>query len=331
MKHIFLILFLFLFFLASYGQKNYEEAIRKGDSLYENGKYGEAIDIYLAAQAFNPLKKDSVKINIKKVYTKITGLQAKADKATQDALDSAESAKKQRDKADSLTKVQILVTLSNAPYKYIRLIRDGPKDPERIKNEQFDLKLITYCNHLDILECLLDTIPDKKNEYAELKEKLYYNNDLYEKIFFAFSSLEKGDNDLLQKAPEDKPDTYFDSASSGNGYLVNFVPGNGSISIQTKGANGTLQAPGAGQKFTSFALSKNLPWLFCGTDDNYIYVYELKDESIPKQPIEKIPMGIKVTGLAFDEVNNIIYFGTASGDIGFIQYADTSGRRNQPV
>lgn len=347
MKQLFLILLSTLLFVASNAQQvtNYQQALDRGDTLLRQGKFGEAINIYLAAQAYNPLKKDSVKQRITTVYITILALQKKADslyktvsilndnlKNNIAALNrSYDTIKLQKDSIGRIKDSVYKITLSNAPYKYIRLIRDGPKDPERIKNEQFDLKLIAYCNHLDILEGLLDTIPHKKNEYAELKEKLYYNNDLYEKIFFAFSSLEKGDNDLLQKAPEDKPDTYFDSASSGNGYQVNFVPGNGSITIQSKGVNGTFRAPGAGQKFTSFALSKNLPWLFCGTDDNYIYVYELKDESIPKQPIEKIPMGIKVTGLAFDEVNNIIYFGTASGDIGFIKYADTSGRRNQPV
>ena len=66
MKQIFLLLVCSLFIIVSNSQTNYKEAMDEGDRLYEKGEFGKAIDIYLAAQAFNPLKKDTVKINIKK-------------------------------------------------------------------------------------------------------------------------------------------------------------------------------------------------------------------------------------------------------------------------
>ena len=306
MKQIFLILIGSLFFLSSFEQINYNTAIGKGDSLYKAGKFGEAIDLYLAAQAFNPLKKDTVKQNIKKVYTKITGLQKEADRQRDTAIILAhnlDSTNREIQKAkDSIYKI----TLSNAPYKYLRLIRDGPKDADKIKSDSFDIKLIVYCDHLDTLgkkiDSILatkDTITVNKNEYNDLKEKLYYNNDLYEKIYYCFRSQEKEASVL---------DT------------VKYSFGNTKITPVIL-ANGKKVVP------VAKAIRGNLSFL--ATEDNYILVSDQSGET--KKLRDAIAMGTRVTALDFDSTNSIIYFGTISGDIGFIRYGDTSARRNQPV
>ncbi len=309
MKQIFLILIGSLFFLSSYEQTNYDEAIGRGDTLLIQGDYGKAIDLYLAAQAFNPLKKDFVKEKIQKVYTTVETLRKVATRQ-RDSLDTlSESLKRSNNEIQKKKDSIFSITISNAPYKYTRLIRDGPKDPDKIKTESFDIKLISYCDHLDSLGRIMDSIVAKKdaitidiNEYDNLKEKLYYDNDLYEKIYYCFRSYGLEDS-VFRKVDTEK---YSFGGSEMNPVTL---------------ANG--------KKFTPVAMAKNADLMFYASDDNYIFVCDQKGTT--KTIRDTIAMGARVTALDFDSINRVIYFGTISGDIGFIRYNDTSQRRYQPV
>jgi len=83
----------FLFFLLctfliiiSNAQSSYSEAMQQGDEAFNKGQYKTAIDKYLAAEAFDPSKKEIVKERVSKVFEKIETLRKEAESATKKAL-----------------------------------------------------------------------------------------------------------------------------------------------------------------------------------------------------------------------------------------------------
>ncbi len=99
----------FLFFIACFviasGQKNYAEAIQLGDDAFNKQQYKKAINKYFAAEAFDPDKKDSVKIKVNMVFDAIEALRKKA-------VTDAERAKKAT-KNETFAKEQVIATLKN--------------------------------------------------------------------------------------------------------------------------------------------------------------------------------------------------------------------------
>lgn len=333
MKEMLILICLLLFVVASRAQTNYEEAISQGDSLRNIGKYDLAINKYFAAEAFDPLQKKEVKFKIDSVFDKIDSVKKEAINQRTLAKEATGIAEKARDSArrsDSITKIEkansYKYTLANAPYKYVRLIRDGPTDEAKIKKDTFQLKLIAYCNHLDMLQNYLDTMADQKNAYADLREKLYYNNDLYEKIYYCFKSIDAKDDSILRRDDSSGNHSFESKTFKEEKSTVSLS--NGVVTVLgDNNKKDTIHLFPAGQKITGFALSDKLKLIFCATDDNYIVVYNLKDLQNLKP--DKIEMGIKVTAIDFDDDSKILYFGTVKGDVGFINY--TEDKKNQPV
>lgn len=77
------------------GQRSYSEAMRMGDSMLFSKDYGKAINFYFAAEAFDPVKKDSVNEAVQKVFTLINSLK-------DEAISNKELAERQRIEADKL-------------------------------------------------------------------------------------------------------------------------------------------------------------------------------------------------------------------------------------
>ena len=95
--------------------------------------------------------------------------------------------------------------------------------------------------------------------------------------------------------------------------IININNGNNVISDTLKRKNRHLFL---------LAYDKKKKLIYCSTNDNLIYVYNDKLENT-----DYISMGAKVTALDLlnDDKRSIIYFGTASGYIGFISYEAHKG------
>lgn len=76
------------FFLISFmvlssfilGQSSYLEAIQQGDAAFKKGEYKTAVNKYFAAEAFDPTKKEVVKIKVNQVFDKVESLKNEAQK-----------------------------------------------------------------------------------------------------------------------------------------------------------------------------------------------------------------------------------------------------------
>jgi len=307
----------------------YQRYIDKGDSIFkklrtdtkfeklvkkDETKFADAINAYNTAMLHCPAKAQEARSKILEVFKYI-------EKVKKEAIDKrnlanflyrvADTAKAaaiaQKKIADTAKENAYKSNLSNAPYKYIRLVKDGPKDKDKIKRDSFDYKLIAYCNHLVSVK---DSMNTKKMNTAidtlnSLVENLYFNNDLYEKIYFCLDA-------------NGWKSSVLDSSFKISGASL-FAE---KIKIKSLAEKRILPP---GKKFTSAVLSKNQHLLFCATEDNYIVVYN--DKSF--HAIDTIALGTKITALDYDDNSSTIFFGTVKGDIGFIRYNIDS--KNQPV
>ena len=183
--------------------------------------------------------------------------------------------------------------------------------------------LLAYEYHFAQLED--STAAADRDAYRALKDKLYYNNDLYQRVY---EGLEKN-NRLTDVIRLDRSLQY-----NANSRLAGFNDATGSISIKdgkltifysnNTNKNGAYAISKTSQEFLSFAVSKNQQRLFCSTSNNFIYVF---DNRLNK--VDSISMGAKITALDFNDAGSIIYFGTSGGYIGYIDY--TKDKKNQPV
>lgn len=286
-----------------------------------NPDFKAAINAFNTAMLHCPDRANEARERILYAFEKIDSLKKAADTARDYAIeqkriarknenianDERRNANRERFKADSIRNDSYKSTLSNAPYKYIRLVKDGPKDKDKIKRDSFDYKLIAYCNHLVSVK---DSMNTKKMNTAidtlnNLVENLYFNNDLYEKIYFCLDA-------------NGWKSSVLDSSFKISGASL-FAE---KIKIKSLAEKRILPP---GKKFTSAVLSKNQHLLFCATEDNYIVVYN--DNS--SHAIDTIALGTKITALDYDDNSSTIFFGTVKGDIGFIRYNIDS--KNQPV
>ena len=215
--------------------------------------------------------------------------------------------------------------LKIAANEYARLIREGPSDENKNRNQFYGSDyFLAYRYHFDQLED--STAAEDKPAYRSLKEKLYYNNDLYQK---AYEGLDR--NDRLRDVIKADKNLKYDPASklsdiniakdrirvNEKGRLV--IPG---LTNSNKAAADSLSK--SGNEFMSFTVSKKLQRIFCSTNDNLIYVFDNK-----LNRLDPINMGAKVTAMDFNEDRSIIYFGTSGGYIGYIDY--NKDKKNQPV
>ncbi len=309
----------------------YRKYISKGDSVLAIIKrkggtaevYKSAINHYNTAMLVCPDSAEKARVKILEVFKEIQKLKEQAVKASNEAFD-------QKTKAELATKGFKFSTWANAPYKYVRLILDGPEDVEKIKKDSFDLKLIAYCNHLDILGDSITKYCDSTSlsDYNMLMDKLYYDNGLYEKVYYCLKSINPEDTVVLKPYTGKRPGFNVKKFTDGNkNYTVELEKKKISI---TRNSEKEILTPQSGQQFISFTLSPTLKRLFCSTDDNFIYVYSFFDSIKPKLLAdETIAMGSRITAMDFKEDSSVLFFGTVKGDIGFIRY--NSDRKNQPV
>jgi len=323
------------------GDEKFEKKKNRGE-----GEFYDAINAYNTAMLIYPEMADSARKRIKVVFDEIQRVSAENEKGKveiqrtlKEVVKARDAFEEQKKKAEEAREEFYLFNLANAPYKYVRLIRDGPKDADKIKKANFDLNLIAYSNHLDSLRNILSDsltshqeqkISGAKLEYDHLRENLYYNNEFYEKIYYCLESNHLKGNILDDELEQPGPD-YFNVQYFRNGndtFRISISEKEGAITGHSANSGyDTLKRDG--QSFTSFALSGKQRSLFCATDDNYIFVYSAGDSG-DLTIVDSIAMGAKVTALDFDESSNILFFGTGGGDIGFIEYNGNKSKY-QPV
>ncbi|HNP23034.1 MAG TPA: hypothetical protein PKL37_13265 [Panacibacter sp.] len=228
------------------------------------------------------------------------------------ALNQKSLAENNKIEADKQRKIATRQNILTAPNEYARLIREVPTEATKISKDTFDYKLIAYCNHLDNLESLTKALDNNNmplKSYYSLKEKLYNNNDLYEKLYFTLKKYNKGE--IAAGVSTDPNDEKLG------------IP----LNITANSVN-TVAVAELGNRVTASASNKVDRINLCATTDNFIYVY--RDGSDGKPFLEnRIATGVKITALDYNENGDIIYFGTVNGDIGFIKYK--SDNKNQPV
>lgn len=213
-----------------------------------------------------------------------------------------------------------------AANEYARLIREGPSEENRNKDAFYAQNFLSaYAYHFNQLEGLMT--PEDKGAYLTLKNRLYYNNDLYKQLYEAVRR--QNSNEALRREPAARPSA--SSPTMANGAKV-------SLTKNTKGLTNTVSISGSvnasftpdrpDAQFLALAVGKRrgAPLVLCSTTDKLIYVLNEKLEKV-----DAIAMGTKVTALDFfdDGSRSIIYFGTAGGYIGYIVY--NAQKKNQPV
>jgi energy-coupling factor transporter ATP-binding protein EcfA2 len=238
----------------------------------------------------------------------------KADSAALVAKAQKDSANIQKNNADQLKRQAIINTFKNAPSEYARLIREGPVNKKEIQAEDFDLKLSAYTQHLDILEPKIIEIgePEAIDKFNKLKDRLYYNNDLYEKIYACMATVPD---------PDAKSKLFARNIRYNKGFNGDFDPSNPSF-VQV---NNEMKA--MGKRINKIVEDKGDHRILCATDDNWIYVYRNAGNLLRLE--NRIPMGTLVTALDYNADKHIIYFGLRTGNIGYIKY--NKDKKNQLV
>ncbi len=213
----------------------------------------------------------------------------------------ADSAKNTALRALNETRIK---NLRNAASEYVRLIQDGPSVENNNADKFYDNNyFLAYNYHFDSLNGKLKT-KDKAafKIYNSLRNKLYYDNELYKRIydFYGIINNNKFMDPVLTQVNES-----FESNKTDPAAIVEYKRI-------------------TGQKNVPYARGEKSDLTFCATDDNFIYVYQ------GLKKIAAISMGAKVTALDFNERKNIIYFGTSGGYIGYVIYTGAN-KKLQPV
>jgi energy-coupling factor transporter ATP-binding protein EcfA2 len=313
-KTIFVLLGLLViagFALASFlNQKKLEAEQAKNDALRAQHVADSA-----KTEAYKALAKADFEQQKAAASEKVAAENAiKAALAADVATAQKDSAENQKRKADDLRILARYNTYKNAPSEYARLIREGPVSRKEIQAEEFDSKLPAYTEHLDNLESLIDATHDAaaKDKYYKLKDRLYYNNDLYEKLYNCTAA-------VLDKDAKKK---LFDKWVH---YKEKFNGDFDSSNLLFQQVNRELQP--LGKRINKIIESGTDHRILCATDDNWIYVFS-NAGGLPRLE-NKIPMGTQVTALDYNAEKKIIYFGLWTGNIGYIRY--NVDKRNQAV
>ncbi|GJM35283.1 MAG: hypothetical protein DHS20C18_42840 [Saprospiraceae bacterium] len=100
--------------LTTHAQSSYEEAMQQGDGAVRAGQYKTAINKYFAAEAFDPNKKDIVKVKVNTVFARIDSLLQVAELARDEALKQTREAQKQKQVAEAAKlETQNALTIAN--------------------------------------------------------------------------------------------------------------------------------------------------------------------------------------------------------------------------
>ena len=94
MKHALFVLIYSCCLVVAPGQSNYKEAIQQGDDAFKRKEYKKAINLYFAAEAFDPSKKEIVKGKVNEVFDRIVALQREADKSKKEAQELLKKSEK---------------------------------------------------------------------------------------------------------------------------------------------------------------------------------------------------------------------------------------------
>lgn len=247
-----------------------------------------------------------------------------ADAAKAEAIRQQAEAIRQKNDADASRKDALREkdisrdqTLRIAANEYARLIREGPSKENNNENEFYgDGYLLAYRRHFDRLETL---VADKdRSIYRSLKNRLYYNNDLYQ---WVYKALKQKGAEQRAVAQEKSAENNLATKSFDNG--VSVTETEDAVTLSSAGGNSAVR-PGKGLKFIAMTVSRKEHLAFCSATNNFIYVY---NDRLAKT--DSIAMGTKVTALDYNDDNDLVYFGTTIGYIGYIKYE--SNKRNQPV
>lgn len=244
-----------------------------------------------------------------------------AEAATKDAEEKTKIAKDAMEATTvALNKVKVQ-NIRIAANEYVRLIREEvPKEINKSNPDKICNPLLAYCYHFDVLDTLTKN-PNDKIRYNQLREKLYYNNDLYEKLYYSFASL-----DTESVVLENYKSSYdFETITFLKTNRVGLRDNNKEIKLTYKGGTTSVKEPG--KKYVALAAGKKSSYLISSTEDNLILVYQFDGTKLNLQ--STINMGAKVTALSYNDSLNVIYFGTQNGDIGYITY--NVDKKNQPV
>ncbi|HRC32689.1 MAG TPA: WD40 repeat domain-containing protein [Bacteroidia bacterium] len=250
----------------------------------------------------------------------------KAIRAESAALDSAEAAKIARNDAmiqkayaEQLTlKAQLLnkqleteqATLKKAyedlekqsrkiaASAYKDSIREGPTIESEIKKVNFDLTLVAYIYHL------VDSLG------VEAK-----SSELYPKVFACLSANSNKDS-VLSKQKEVQ--NFTDSISLGNDTKISLSKDKLKVMLNLKGYN-VDSINVSKNPVECFAADNVDSLIFCGTDSNTIKIYKYNEKFKLTKEVT-VPLNGLVTAIDYNAVNDVIYFGLRTGEIGYIQY-----------
>ena len=217
--------------------------------------------------------------------------------------------------------------LKIAANEYARLIREGPSEENNNRDEFYGRNyLLIYADHFNHLENRV--AEEDKNAYRFLKEKLYFNNDLYRRLYENLVIAREKDA-VIKKENGVIPAAFQLSADPDANGLSVVKSDNGlrnSIALSNGGQRLSFTLPKRGQEFTALAAGPANRVVLGATTDHLIYAFDSK-----LHVLDVINMGARVTALDYSSVDNkdLIYFGTASGYIGYIRF--NSQKKNQPV
>jgi len=127
MKKIITTILVLMMVLQLMGQSNYTEAIAQGDKALKEGNYKTAINKYFAAEAFDPTKKDEVKIKVNAAFDKIMQLKDEAETAKKNAEEQKLIAQKLVAQSDTLIRSFLPKDTKNI-YAYFRRQADSLKN-----------------------------------------------------------------------------------------------------------------------------------------------------------------------------------------------------------
>lgn len=249
--------------------------------------------------------------------------QAKADSSALNAQRSAAEAAMQRDSAESeriravqLKKQALVNTYKSAPSEYARLIREAPTNPKEIYSGKLLVKVPAYAAHLDVLGQKIDSFaPEARVNYDNIIDRLYYNNELYEKVYACVKSIQYADSRAFlyrESISGIPPNEKFKGDFDPNKEVFSRI--NNEVKSQGKSIIKIIESPGSRRVLAS-------------TSDNRILVFNTDNDQIELE--NSIPMGAQVTALDFNKEKSIIYFGLKTGNIGYILYSKDK-KRYQP-
>src|SRR5690554_2241051 len=81
MRKLVFILVYVLLSSAALAQRNYGETMQEGLEDFDKGDYKTAINLFFAAEAFHPMKKEEVKENVNEACERIDRLRREAEEA----------------------------------------------------------------------------------------------------------------------------------------------------------------------------------------------------------------------------------------------------------